>query len=131
MDDTEKANDDEALKEALLAGLDKEFNPKAKSQIYAKPGDFQFVKSTAAPHVAELSRLNDLVRSIYAQKTQEMQDMKARHAEERVRVHNDYERRHDDLVHQAANAVRLMDDRQFMEMKPLMEFIRRLEGMLE
>jgi hypothetical protein len=109
-------NDTLNAKMAHAAAREAEMDRVAKMSINNAPGN-------------ELTRLNATIESLYAQKCQQMQDLRARHAEERVRAHNDHERHHDELVRRAAQAMRDMDDRQHAEMAPLHELIRRLEEM--
>ena len=117
--------------------MDEQMNNAVEKALYEadmrKKGHVDAMTDMAKPinnaPTNELTRLNATIESLYAQKCQQIQDMRARHAEERVRAHNDHERHHDELVRRAAQAMRDMDDRQRAEMAPLHELIRRLEDM--
>jgi len=78
---------------------------------------------------SELARLNDTIETLYKTKRQQVQDIKARHAEERVKVINDYARRHEDLQIAASEALQTLDMTQNQELEPLLELLRRVEGM--
>jgi len=87
------------------------------------------LKKTNGSSGSELMRLNDTIEQLYKTKRQQVQDIKARHAEERVKVINDYARRHEDLQIAASEALQTLDMKQNQELEPLLELLRRVEGM--
>lgn len=78
---------------------------------------------------SDLTRLNATIDRLYDDKRKQLADTTARHAEEHVRTVNDYLRRMDDLKHQAAEAMRALEERHAKELAPLIELLGRLEGM--